>query len=126
MNVHIAFEESTTEEDVYNLEQLAALIEDECNLAVKIERSEIQQGERDGGLAIGIAVVSLGLTAIQTLIGVLQYWESQKPKYSLSISINNQVFLIENLSRTQIEKVIKKLQGESPMSSIEVKILKKA
>jgi hypothetical protein len=122
MNTHIALEENIAEEDSFQLEQLAVLIENECNLVVEVERDKAQSGVRDGGLAIGIAIASLGLAAIQTLISALQYWESQEPKYELSMNTGNQTFLIKNLSKKQIEREIQRIQREVPDLVLEIKI----
>lgn len=124
MNLNIAFECGTTEEDSYQLESLATLIKDECCLELKIERAESAQGVRDGGLDMGIAIVSLGLAAIQTLVSVLQYWEAKNPKYSLSIRMGNEVLLVENLPMDKFKRELRRIQMELPASIIEVQISK--
>ena len=129
MDVYIRFEENITDEDSYNLKQLARLIEDECDLSVKIEKGEAYTGVRDGGLAIGIALTSLALAALQTLISVLQYWESKQPEYSLSITFNHRnkarKLLIRNASASDIQAVVSQLKAESYLDYVEVQISRK-
>jgi|GEM_PF-2013059 len=122
MNLTIAFECGTAEENSYQLESLATLIKDECCFELKINRVEAAQGVRDGGLAIAIAIASLGVTAIQTLVSVFQYWEAKNPKYSLSIRMGNEILLIENLPIDKFKRELRRIQMELPTASIEVQI----
>jgi hypothetical protein len=125
MDLCIAFEGDITEEKSYQTDCLAKLIKHECCLELKIERSEIQEGVKDDGLAIGIAIASLGVAAIQSLVAVLQYWESKNPKYSLSIRMRNETFLIENLSKEEFKRKLRKIQTGIPTESIKVVISEK-
>lgn len=131
MDAYIKFENNVLEEDSYNLQQLANLIEEECDLSVNIEKADAQPGVRDGGLAIGLAIASLALTAIQTLISVLQYWESKQPKYSLSVTFhsptNKKTLLLESSSEKEIQAAMSQLQSQSSPEyvDVEVKISKK-
>ncbi|NEQ80747.1 MAG: hypothetical protein F6K26_10975 [Moorea sp. SIO2I5] len=129
MDAYIKFEGNVNEDDSYNLKKLANIIQEECDLPVKVEKKEAEPGVRDGGLAMGIAIASLTLAAIQTLFSVLQYWESKQPKYSLSISFENQIIrktlLIESSSAEEIKTVISNLQAESSIDYIEVQVYRK-
>ncbi len=130
MDAYIKFQGDITEDDSYHFKELADLIREECDFSVKVEKEEDQPGVRDGGLAIGIAIASLTLAAIQTLISVLQYWESKQPKYSLSMtfrsSAHQETLLIESLSAQEIQEVISQLQSRSypEYEYIEVQISK--
>lgn len=55
------------------MKELANLIEKECDLSLEIEKTEPQPGVRDSGLAIAIAIASLAVATLQTLISVVQY-----------------------------------------------------
>lgn len=125
MNIYISFEEYLSEVDAYDLKQLASEIENECDLTLSLESEKIGTGQKDGGLTIGIAIASIGLTALQTLISFLQYWDSRQPKYSMSITLENDTFLIDNIPKIQFEKKLRQIQLESPESPIEIKIIKK-
>ncbi|WP_424100281.1 hypothetical protein [Moorena producens] len=110
MDAYIKFKENVTEDDSYNLKQLAALIEEDCDLSVNLEKQDAQPGVKDGGFATGITIASFPLTVIQTLISVLQYWQSKTPKYSLSIIFYNQPpLLIDDLSLQEVNSVIAQL-----------------
>ncbi|NEQ46960.1 MAG: hypothetical protein F6K00_26830 [Leptolyngbya sp. SIOISBB] len=99
MESHISFDSDINDEDSYQLTKLASMLEDEYALSVELERLQAAQGERDGGLVIGIAIASLGFTAIQALIAALQYWDSRQPKYSVSVISGNKTLLVENLTQ---------------------------
>ncbi|MDB9429747.1 MAG: hypothetical protein ACK4XH_05630 [Microcystis sp.] len=127
MNININLQHEVTSEDSYELEYLAMLIEKECNLTVKQEKLESLSKVKDGGLTIGIAIASLALSAVGTFISVLAYWQSQKPRYSVSMTIGTQTYTIENISPQQIENIqttIAQLQSSSTQSNILVNIYK--
>lgn len=127
MDVYISFEEKVTAEDSYNLKQLATLIQDECDLSVTIKKQEAETGVRDGGLAMGIAIASLAIAVFQTLISVLQYWESHQSTYDLLLIIENkkgrQKLLLKNASNADIQAIISQLQAESIKKQIEFHIV---
>jgi hypothetical protein len=128
MDVRISFEGATTENDSYHLKNLARLIEEECDCSVSIETREAEVGIRDGGLAIGIAIASLVLTGIQTLVSVLQYWESQQSQYSISITVDangqQKRFLMKNLSLEEIQSLLSEINSQPHHGTVSVKILK--
>ena len=121
MESRISFDGDINDEDSYQLIKLASVLEDEYRFSVNLEKRQANQGERDGGLVIGIAIASLGLTAIQALLAALQYWDSRQPKYSISVVSGNKTLLVENLTKQQIENEVSKLQAESPEPRIEIK-----
>jgi hypothetical protein len=128
MNVGISFEGTINEDDSYHLKNLAQLIEEECDCSVSIETRESEVGIRDGGLVIGIAIASLVLTGIQTLVSVLQYWESQQSQYSISITIDTngqqKRFLMKNLSLEEIQSLLSEINSQPHHGTVSVKILK--
>lgn len=124
METRIKFEGDVTQEDSYNLGELANLIQQDCDLPVKLKKADSEGGVKDGGLIIGLTVIGLVLSAIGTLVSVLSYWKSQQPKYSLTISYGGKTLSIENMSSEQIKNEFTKLQAESTNSQIEIKISK--
>ncbi len=128
MDVKISFEGTITEDDSYHLKNLAQLIEEECDFSVSIETREAEAGVRDGGFATGIAIASLVLTGIQTLVSVLQYWESQQSQYSISITIDangqQKRFLMKNLSLEEIQSLLSQINSQPHHKTVSVKILK--
>jgi hypothetical protein len=133
MNTYINFADSLTadpltDDDSYNLEQLANLIEEDCDLPVEREKADSGQGVKDGGLTIGLTVVGLVISAIGTFIAALTYWKSQQPKYSLTVSLDGKILSIDNLSPEKVQEAITELNCASfSLSStpkIEIKISK--
>lgn len=128
MDTYITFESEVTAEDSCNLQELANLIKDECDLSLEVEKKESKPGIKDGGLVIGIAIASLTLALIQTLIQVLQYWESQQETYSISITFKNLIssktIVLKNQSLKDINSIIEQLSTQSQINKVEVKILK--
>ena len=124
MDTYIKLEGKVTDSDSYNLKQLAQLIEQECDLAVKLDKQEIKSGTKDGGLVIGISIVSSSLAIIQTVIMTLQYWESKrnKNKYNLSVIFNKQVDGI--LSLDEFVTKMSQFQKENQIEDITIKITK--
>ena len=129
MDAYIAFENEVNEEDSYNLQELANLIKNECDLSLEVEKKKSDPGIKDGGLAIGIAIASLSLALIQTLIQVLQFWESGQKTYSISITFKNLIsskkILLKNQSLKDVTSIIEQLSTQSQINKIEVKIIKK-
>lgn len=126
MDAYIRFQKNINDEDSLNLTQLAELIADQCDLSVEITK-RVEPGKK-GGLAIGLAIASLALAAIQTFISVLQFWQSKQPKYSVSITFDNSItkrtFAIKESSLKDIQAVVSQLQADSSINCIEVQISK--
>ncbi|NEP81127.1 MAG: hypothetical protein F6K39_25000 [Okeania sp. SIO3B3] len=139
MKAYIKLEGDITGEDSFSFKELANLIEKECDLSVEIEKTEPQVGMRDSGLIIGLTIVSLTLTGIQTFFTTLQYWESRQQngelelKYSLLVIVytrtRKEKHLLKNLSQEkliELQEIIHQHQLQPSVENeyIEVKILK--
>lgn len=125
MDTYIKFNNGTaTGIESYDLDELASLIIDECDTKVKLVKAEPVEGVKDGGLTIGIAVVGLALSGISTLIAILAYWQSQKPKYSASITLGNKVISIENITLEQLQMIADE-KPESQNQQLEILISQK-
>ncbi len=130
MKAYIKLEGDVTAEDSFEFKELANLIEKECDLSLEIEKTEPQPGVRDGGLAIAIAIASLAVATLQTLISVVQYWQSKRPKYSLSVTFHSlnhkETLLLESSSTQEIKEMISHLKSQSfpQYEYVEVKISK--
>jgi len=112
MNINIRLQNNVTSEDSYDLEHLSTLLKKECDLTVKEEKKiESLSNVKDGGLMVGIAIVGLVLTAIEPFISVLTYWQSQNPKYSATMVIDNITYTIENISPQKIKQIQSTLAG---------------
>lgn len=61
---------------------------------------------KDGGLAIGISIVSVMISAISTLISVLSFWKMRHPKYSITISSGDKTYSIENIPSDKFQDLV--------------------
>ncbi|MGF2040486.1 MAG: hypothetical protein RMZ43_035170 [Nostoc sp. CmiVER01] len=127
MDTYINFEGNITEETSYDLEQLANLIEQDCDVSVKLEKQLIRPGVKDSGLTIGLTIAGLAVSAVQTLIAVISYWESKQNKYSLSISLANKTIIIDNLKQEETEQILSEIVKlpSNVTEKIEIKVTRK-
>jgi len=125
MSIKIAFDSmitDITEQDSLQLIQLAEKLEEECNVKVQTEYIGGELRTKNGGIAIGLAIATLGVTVIGTLIQVLSYWKSLNPKYSITFKSGNITFLIDNISGKELRNLVSKLEDENSSSEINVLI----
>jgi hypothetical protein len=113
MKARISFVGDVLGEDSIRLTQLAELIESDCELSVEVKRKKSEFGVKNGGLAIGIAIASLGLASLRSLFTVLAYWKSQNPKYSISVTRGDLIETIENLDFERYQKEFGRLAQDS-------------
>ena len=69
--------------------KLVDKIKQDCDLSVTLEKQEVKKGDKDSGLTIGIAIVSLTIASIRTFFTVLSYWQSKQKNYSVSVKDND-------------------------------------
>jgi hypothetical protein len=127
MDAHISFEGNVTDEVSYDLEKLAYLIEQDCDLSVNREKQAPQAGVKESGLIIGLTIAGVALSGIQALFAALSYWDSQQKQYSLHISWGNKTFYFENIQRQEIDKFLSDI-AELPHSKtqgVDIKIIRK-
>lgn len=121
MDVRLEFVGDLTDETSYALDELAAVLSEE-GLSNRRERSDSQAGRKDGGLTLAIALAGLGVSAIGTLVSVLSYWRSTRPKYKISVSRGSVTIDVENLNAAQISDVTARLMavGQSDGTLVEI------
>ena len=128
MNIRIQFDGETNQETSSNLNALADLIWEECNVSVKQEKQKSYPGIKDSGLTISLTIVGLTLAAVQTAITAAQYWKSEHPQYVLSIySQTGVVYTLDNASREEVDRIITMISSlpQDTIQDIEIKISKK-
>ena len=127
MDAHIKFEGNITDEISYDLEQLAYLIEQDCDLSVGRENQPPKPGVKESGLIIGLTIAGVVLSGIQALFSALSYWDSKQEKYSLLISFDNKRFLLENMDRLETNQVLAEIAKRPNFvnEKIKIKIVKK-
>jgi hypothetical protein len=127
MDTYINFEGSITEETSHDLNQLANLLEQDCDVSVKLDKQPIQPGVKDSGLTIGLTIAGLALSGIQTLIAAILYWESKQNKYSLSISLENKTYIVDNIKQEETERILSEILKlpSNITETIEIKVVRK-
>lgn len=125
MNIQIEFTGAISEEDSYQINHLSTMIVKECYARVALIREPQQQGERNEGLVVGIAIANLALTSISTLIGILAFWQSSQPKYSVSITKGNTTYQVDNISERKLDEIIDKLNAQAEVSETQILIAHK-
>lgn len=122
MNLKIFLDDISSAEDSYEMNQLASLIEEECDVEVIREKKDSSQGVRDGGLLTAIAIVSLSVGMYQAVIATLQYWDSRQTKYTVSVTLGNATMLSENMSESQAKREFETYAARSPDGYVNIQI----
>jgi len=125
MDIFIKFEDAPTNEDSLQLTRLANLIEKDCDTSIQINKIDTKNGLKNGGLATGLTILGLGISAIGTFISVLSYWKSERPKYGVSINYNSIKLSMDNIQLHEIKKMISILETQNHLFNINVLISKK-
>ncbi len=96
----------------HDLDSLAdLLIQNDIDVNAK---KTIAQGKKDAGVTTALAIASLGLSAISTLITVLSYWSSTRPKYKVSVQSRKVTYELDNIDKNELRNVITNLKSEDP------------
>jgi len=119
MKAYIEFDGVVDAVDSYYLSQLAELIEKDTGLSVQRNEAETQKGVK-ADLVTGLAIASLALSSVGTLITVLTFFESQRPKYSISVTHEDAEVSIENIKRDEVQSLVSKLNLEKSSSDIRI------
>ena len=73
-------------------------------------------------LTLAIAIAGLALSAISTLVSVLAHWQSRKPKYSISVPIQNRTIELSNLSKQGAVSVAEEITREDLQRPLVVRV----
>lgn len=79
-------------------------------------------GVKNLDLTTVIAVSSLALSAVSTLVTVLSYWSSQRPKYTVTLKSNAAIHTLAGLDKHGIANVIRELETEENPGEISVRV----
>lgn len=116
--VTIKFASTATVEDSLDLQELKNLLEKELGKTVTDVVAPPQSGIKDGGVLLGLTIAGLAFTAIGTLIQVLSYWQSQKPKYMITMKRDDITIQISDLSQEEMEQRIAEFEEKNASSDI--------
>jgi hypothetical protein len=111
MDVNIRFRNPISENDSKNLKILADTLENDYDLPVNCVRMDPKKGVKDGGLTIALSIASISISTIGTIISVLGYWKSQRPKYSISVESGSKTIAIEKVDPDSLRDVISELEN---------------
>jgi len=122
MEIHIRAKNATPDLSPDLAELANSLAEDVAHQIARYA-SPPSKGEKDGGLLVGIAILSATLTAISTTINVLNFWASRhKTEKTVAIIDGDYTILLGNLSEPDqqrlVDKIHKRDQVEIVLSSI--------
>jgi hypothetical protein len=119
MEIDVVYTDKVDEDISYQLNNLSTSISKNCDVGVQTI-SSVEKGQKDAGLILGLTIAGLAVSAIDTLINVLTYWQSQQTKYSVEFSIEGKTYSLESSSLKSLRNAIAKVEKE--MTS-KVKIL---
>ncbi len=123
INLNISITGSIQENDSYNLNNLSFLIEEEIKGKV-LQNKKLLKGAKDGGLTIGLSVIGVSLSAVIATINVINYWKSNKPKYSIKIINDDYSIEMNNLSKREFDKLISTIESNQLNKSLSIEITK--
>ena len=79
-------------------------------------------GVKDGGLTVAIAVSGVVLSAISTLVSVLSYWSSNKPKYTLTVTAGGTTLELAQLDKAGVQQAIQQLRSAEAAQGMTVRV----
>ena len=108
------------------------LMRDLSELSADIAESDIATedthavlpGVKDGGLTVGIAAAGLAFSAVTSIVSVLTYWLSKKPKYTVTIEAAGRTCEVTELTRKSAMEFLRELKDASELGSVHVKVQK--
>lgn len=98
----IIFSIPPSQEDSLALIRLEGLIIRNSSLKVEIGNTRIEGAK--GDLATSLGIIGVTLSGISTLIDIIEFWQTQYPKYTVTMKLGDNVFTKENISKEEFEK----------------------
>jgi hypothetical protein len=87
--------------------------------------SAVLPGVKDGGLTVGIAAAGLLLSSISSAVSVLTYWNSRKPRYTLTIEHGNQTVQIANMNQDGVKALVESMDASAESRALLVRVAAK-
>jgi len=104
------------------LDDLDRLIQSETELRIQRISKPVQVGQKGVDLLVALEIINLSLTALGALISILNYWQSQKMNYTITVKKGNADIQLNNISPEQFESILASLQEESPSEEVQILI----
>jgi hypothetical protein len=121
MNLRVILEGEVSPHDAAELAELAAEMR-LAGISVAEVKSPSQPGTKDGGLVIALAAGGLTVALVRTGIAIVAYWQSSRPKFSLSLTQDGVGVTVGNLSAKQLEELSPKLELDPHAKELIVKV----
>lgn len=106
MDVRIALTAPPTGECVRAIEELRSILLREVKVTPVRSYSDPDAGTKDGGLTVGLTIAGLGLAALGVLISALSYWQTSRPKYSITVSRGDLRVTLDGLASEELKEVV--------------------
>lgn len=113
MQIKIDFDGEDTTETSSDLKYLKEIMEQDCPVSISEEKQAAIPGDKDSGLMTGMTIAGFAFGAIQTAITVLQYWQSQRPKYKILIQFRNERYILDNASKEEVNKIVDAIRARA-------------
>lgn len=114
----ISFSNVPNQEDSLALIRLQELISDNSTLKVKVESEKIEGAK--GDLATTLEIIGVVFTGISTLLDIIEFWQSQYPKYSVTMKLGDNTFSKENISKKEFENDFTEAQNKQEQMQITI------
>jgi len=115
----ITFFQTPTVEDSLALTRFKELVVENTSLSILEEKEEAKGVKAD--LVSAIDILNLTLSTISTFITVIDFWQSQYPKYSIKIDIEGNTYTKENMSKGEFEEALKKALEKQEQVTLKIK-----
>lgn len=79
-------------------------------------------GAKDSGLTVAISLAGLAVSAMSSVLSVLTYWSSQRPRYSLTIQAGPKTLQVSGLDRAGIQALLRDLKEEPDGSGFVIRV----
>ncbi len=108
-----------SQESAFDLQRLAEELR-HADIPTEQITGEVQKQTRDGGATIAIAIGSLVVSSISTIVSILAYWHSTRTKYSIAVTNDDVTVTANDLSAAAAQRAIEALLAESDASKVNI------
>jgi hypothetical protein len=124
MQADVSFIGEVTPPDALALDELFDAFVEE-GVSARKQKTQAEPGKKDGGLTIGLAITGLVLSGIGSVVSILNYWQSTRPKYKVTVVRGETTVQVENLSPAQLPDAIKPLTATGDVQKTQILITPK-